>query len=122
MNLPPKSDLTDAKYKQILNMISDLKVDLADIDEKFVKGGGRGGQKTNKSSNAVQLTHRPTGIVVKYREFRGLAMNRVLALRELLEKLNPDSKKQSKIDKIRKQKSRRKRRCKEVVLTDMHNN
>ena len=118
MNLPPKSNLTDAKYNEILRMISDLKVNLADIDEKFVKGGGHGGQKINKSSNTVQLRHMPSGIVVKYQQHRELSMNRILALRELLYKLSPDSPRSKEIMKIRKQKSRRKRRSgmKEVKL------
>jgi protein subunit release factor B len=109
MNLPPRSQLTDAKYNEIIRMIAVLGVDLKDIDEKFVHGGGHGGQKINKSTNTVQLKHIPTGTMVKYQQHRELSMNRILALRELLEKLNPD-RKQSKEEKIRKQKSRRKRR------------
>jgi peptide chain release factor len=109
MNLPPKSQLTDAKYNEIIRMIAVLGVDLKDIDEKFIHGGGHGGQKINKSANTVQLKHIPTGTMVKYQQHRELSMNRILALRELLEKLNPD-RKQSKEEKIRKQKNRRKRR------------
>ena len=110
MKLPPQSQLTDRKYQEILKLIDDLGVNLDDIDEKFVHGGGRGGQKINKSTNAVQLKHLPTGIIVKYQKYRERAMNRILALRELLDKLNPDSKKKAAIEKIRKQKKRRKRR------------
>lgn len=36
-----------------------------DIEEKFVKGFGKGGQKVNKTNNCVELKHRPTGIHVK---------------------------------------------------------
>ena len=110
MHLPPQSQLTDAKYNEIIRMLSDLHVDLNDIEEKFVHGGGHGGQKINKSTNTVQLKHLPTGIIVKYQHYRQRAMNRILALRELLEKLNPDSKKQANIAKTRRQKSRRRRR------------
>ncbi len=110
MNLPPKSNLTDTKYQQILKLIKLLDVDLNDIDEKFICGGGKGGQKINKSANAVQLKHIPTGTIVKYQKHRIRGMNRILALRELLEKLNPDSKKNKQIEKIRKQKKRTKRR------------
>jgi peptide chain release factor len=90
-------------------MIAVLGVDLKDIEEKFVRGGGHGGQKINKSANTVQLKHIPTGTIVKYQHHRELSMNRILALRELLEKLNPE-RKLSKAEKIRKQKNRRKRR------------
>ena len=36
-----------------------------DMEEKFIKGSGPGGQKVNKSSNCVQLMHKPTGIIIK---------------------------------------------------------
>ena len=91
-------------------MIDDLNVNLSDIEEKFVHGGGSGGQKINKSTNTVQLKHLPTGTVIKYQKHRERAMNRILALRELLDKLSPNSKKTKEIEKIRKQKSRKKRR------------
>jgi protein subunit release factor B len=110
MKLPPQSQLTDKKYGEIISLINKLGVDLDDIDEKFVHGGGRGGQKINKSTNAVQLKHLPTGTIVKCQRERLLAMNRILALRELLDKLNPDSKKKRKIEKIRKQKKRRRKK------------
>ena len=110
MKLPPQSQLTDKKYSEIKNLIKKLNIDLNDIDEKFIRGGGRGGQKINKSTNSVQLKHLPSGILVKYQKHRERAMNRILAVRELLEKLNPDSKRSKEIEKIRKQKKRRKKR------------
>jgi len=110
MNLPPQSNLTDKKYKEILTLIDELGVDLNEIEEKFVRGGGKGGQKINKTANVVQLKHIPTATLVKYQKHRERSMNRILALRELLDKLNPDSKKQQEIEKIRKQKQRRKKR------------
>lgn len=36
-----------------------------DLQENFIKGSGPGGQKVNKSSNCVQLIHKPTGIIIK---------------------------------------------------------
>ncbi|PIZ72820.1 peptide chain release factor-like protein [Candidatus Peregrinibacteria bacterium CG_4_10_14_0_2_um_filter_43_11] len=113
MKLPPQSQLTDAKYQSILTLIDELKINLDDIDEKFIHGGGHGGQKINKSTNTVQLKHLTTGTTVKYQKHRQRAMNRILALRELLEKLNPDSKKQQGIERVRKQKARQKRRRQE---------
>ena len=110
MNLPPQSNLTDAKYQAILATLARLQISLADIDESFVRGGGRGGQKINKTANVVQLKHLPTGTLVKVQSHRERSMNRILALRALLDKLDPDSKKAQEIDKIRKQKKRRQRR------------
>ncbi|KAI0471101.1 RF-1 domain-containing protein [Xylariaceae sp. FL0804] len=56
--------------------------------EKFVRGSGPGGQKINKTSSAVQLIHRPTGIVVKSQETRSREQNRAIARRKLAERLD----------------------------------
>ena len=40
----------------------------ADLDERFVRAGGPGGQKVNKSATCVYLCHRPTGLEVKMQE------------------------------------------------------
>ena len=39
--------------------------DEKDIEEKFITGWGPGGQSVNKTSNAVQLRHTKTGIIIK---------------------------------------------------------
>lgn len=54
-----------------------------EIEEKFIKGGGPGGQKINKCNSKVQLTHIPTGIVVNSQHLREQSKNRQMA-RELL--------------------------------------
>ncbi|KAH8881508.1 hypothetical protein GQ53DRAFT_612933, partial [Thozetella sp. PMI_491] len=54
-----------------------------DIDESFLKGSGPGGQKINKTNSAVQLIHKPTGIVVKSQATRSREQNRKIA-RDLL--------------------------------------
>lgn len=36
-----------------------------EIEENFIKGWGPGGQSVNKTSNCVQLIHKPTGIIIK---------------------------------------------------------
>lgn len=86
-----------------------------DLDEKFVRGSGRGGQKVNRAMNAVQLTHRATGRKVTSHADRSRARNRFFARRRLVELLeaeqlgtqSPDAKRR---EKIRKQKARRRRR------------
>jgi protein subunit release factor B len=95
MKLPPKFQLTDKKYKEILAMIDDLGVDLDQVEEVFVKGSGKGGQKINKTNSAVQLRHLPTGTIVKYQKFRERGMNRILGLRHLLNSLSESCKKSS---------------------------
>ena len=51
------------------------------------RGSGPGGQKRNKTSNAVRLTHQPTGIAVTAGESRSLSENKLHALRRLKLKL-----------------------------------
>jgi len=47
-----------------------------DLEEKFTKGFGPGGQKTNKSNNCVNLLHKPTGLTVKSHDNRLQQINR----------------------------------------------
>jgi len=56
-----------------------------EIQERFIKSSGRGGQKVNKTSSAVFLRHLPTGITVKCGKTRSQALNRFLAMRRLVE-------------------------------------
>lgn len=64
-----------------------LGVRAADVDERFVRGSGPGGQKINKTSSTVWLRHRPTGIEVRCQRERSQVANRELAWQELAEKL-----------------------------------
>ena len=56
---------------------------LRDCEFIMQKGTGKGGQKINKTSSAVRLRHRPTGIAVAANEERSQAKNRHIALRKL---------------------------------------
>ncbi len=60
---------------------------LGDCEETFTRTGGPGGQKRNKTSNAVRITHRPTGISAAADTSRSQAVNRRLALERLAVKL-----------------------------------
>lgn len=64
-----------------------LGVQPEEVDERFVRGSGAGGQKINKTSSTVQLRHRPTGIEVRCQRERSQTVNRLLAWQELAEKL-----------------------------------
>jgi protein subunit release factor B len=94
-----------------------------DIAESFVRSSGPGGQKVNKSSTCVVLLHRPTGIQVKCQTERSQVLNRFLARRMLLDKIERQklgalSAEQQRIEKIRRQKRRRSRRAKTKMLAD----
>ncbi len=58
-----------------------------EVEERFVRGAGAGGQKINKTSSTVWLQHRPTGIEVRCQRERSQTVNRQLAWAELAEKL-----------------------------------
>ena len=58
-----------------------------DLEEKFVRASGRGGQKVNKTSSCVYLRHLPTGIEVKCMKDRSQSLNRFLARRELVKRM-----------------------------------
>ena len=72
---------------QIQTRLDTLGVIPADVEEKFVRGSGPGGQKINKTSSTVCLRHRPTGVEVRVQRERSQAANRELAWQELCEKL-----------------------------------
>jgi protein subunit release factor B len=56
----------------------------ADLEEKFARSGGPGGQNVNKVSTAVTLRHRPSGMSVTVQDSRSQARNRQLARERLL--------------------------------------
>jgi protein subunit release factor B len=105
------------KEEELLKKMDQLGVKEADIDEKFIRSGGPGGQNVNKVATCVQLKHLPTGITVKIQKDRTQGVNRFLARRSLLSKIEErvsgkPAKEQIKIQKIQKQKKRRKRKTK----------
>src|SRR5436853_5518061 len=72
---------------QIDERLAALGIRPADVEEKFVRGAGPGGQKINKTSSTVWLRHRPTGIEVRMQRERSQLANRELAWAELCSKL-----------------------------------
>jgi peptide chain release factor len=111
------------KLAQLEQRMTALGVRASEIEESFVRSGGAGGQKVNKSSSCVMLLHRPTGLRVKCQMTRHQALNRFLARRLLLDKIERMQKgyvetERSQIEKIRRQKRKRSRRAKERLLAD----
>lgn len=111
--------------ERIKELMSEASVFEDDLEESFILGGGPGGQKTNKTSNVVRLSHEPSGIQVRCGETRSRETNRWLARRMLAELIlekecKRKSEAQQKREKIRRQKRRRSRRQKQKMLDDKH--
>ena len=64
---------------QIHRRLTALGVRPGEVDERFIRGSGPGGQKINKTSSTVVLRHGPTGIEVRCQAERSQAANREAA-------------------------------------------
>lgn len=120
-----KYGVSPEKERSLQDKIYRLGIEESDIIERFVRSGGPGGQNVNKTSTCVYLKHLPTGIEVKCQKGRSQALNRFLARRILVDKietvlLEKKSEEQRRIEKIKRQKRKRSKRAKEKILREKH--
>ena len=111
------------KEAALKQRLAQLGINEADVEERFIRSGGPGGQNVNKVSSGVYLKHQPTGIEVKMTQERSQSLNRYRAWKLLADKVDEKirglkSARRQAIEKIRRQKRKRSRRAKEKVLQD----
>jgi protein subunit release factor B len=107
--------VSEEKDQWLKERMKALGIHEKDIEEKFIRSSGKGGQKVNKTSTCVYLKHIPTGIEVKFMRERSQSLNRFLARRELVKRIEKLSGQLTpedvKIHKVKRQKSKRKKRA-----------
>jgi protein subunit release factor B len=106
--------VSEEKIRELQERMTALGLREEEIEERFVRSSGSGGQKVNKTSTCVHLRHRPTGIEVKCMKERSQSLNRFLARRELVDRIEKASglltREEVRVKKIRRQKSRRRKK------------
>lgn len=111
----PDFAVSPEKNRWLARRMEELGLREEDLEESFVRSAGHGGQHVNKTSTCVQLFHRPSGIRVSASRERSQSVNRFLARRELIERLEGVlgivSPEQKRIERMKKQKDRRRRRA-----------
>jgi protein subunit release factor B len=113
------------KEKELLDRMQRLGISEGDLQETFIRSSGPGGQKVNKTATCVYLVHVPSGLSVKCQKTRSQAMNRFLARRILLDRMERlqkgrASEEQQRIEKLKRQKRKRSKRAKEKMLQAKH--
>jgi peptide chain release factor len=106
--------VSEEKNRWLRERMETLNIQEKDIEEKFVRSSGHGGQNVNKTSTCVYLKHIPTGIEVKCMKDRSQSVNRFFARRELLKRIEQLTGKgtgvDAKLEKVRKQKAKTRKR------------
>jgi protein subunit release factor B len=115
--------ISQEKEDHLTQRMAALGVREGDVEETFVRSGGHGGQNVNKTATCVMLLHRPTGLQVKCQTTRQQGLNRFLARKLLLDKIEARQKsrvdaERARLEKLRRQKRGRSRAAKQRMLAD----
>ena len=117
--------ISPKKQLELDTLMGRLGVRESDFEERFIHSSGPGGQNVNKVATCVVLRHPPSGLEVRCQQERSQALNRFLARRILLQRLETQrlgvlSAEAKRIAKIRRQKRKRSQRAKEKLLQDKY--
>ncbi len=111
----PTFAVSEEKNRWLKEKMEALGIREEDFEEAFVRSSGSGGQHVNKTATCVHLRHLPTGLEVKCMRERSQSLNRFLARREMLERIEElaggETSRNLKQEKLRKQKARRKKKA-----------
>jgi len=121
----PDFPVTDSKRLALEARLAALGLREQDLEERFIRSSGPGGQHVNKTATCVVLRHRPSGLEVRAQRERSQSLNRFLARRLLAAKYEAlvkgrESAREQAREKIRRQKRRRSKRAKEKMLEAKH--
>ena len=113
--------VSPGKAQALAERMEELGLREEDLEESFIRSGGKGGQNVNKVSTCVVLVHKPTRTTVKCQQERSQGMNRYRARQMLLDKierqiLGRQSEEEQRIAKLKRQKRKRSKRAKEKML------
>ena len=100
----------------IINRMRHLHIQEADLEEKFARSSGPGGQNVNKVSSAVTLRHIPTNISVTVQDSRSQAVNRKLARERLFDAIESAREEQHMAEVATREKERRRRSPRPAAL------
>ena len=107
--------VSEEKNRWLQERMQTLGIGERDIEEKFIRSSGSGGQNVNKTSTCVYLRHIPTGIEVKCMKERSQPLNRFLARRELVERISKASGQITsddiEMEKIKRRKAKKRKRA-----------
>ncbi len=112
MSDTPTFAVSPEKNRWLRERMKALNIREEDIVERFIRSSGRGGQKVNKASSCVYIKHLPTGIEIKCMKDRSQSINRFLARRELIKRIEESlGIERKEISAIKKRKAKARKRA-----------
>ena len=102
--------MSESRLNELDEQLADLGLPPGELEERFVRSGGPGGQHANKSSTAVHLRHPPSGLEVRVESERSQMQNRVEARQRLIQKVETIRAAAEEAKKAAREKARRRNR------------